>query len=74
MARRITIKNPDGCTYRLPMINKENNIRIEMDMGYPTLFGSLVDIIGKLEDIMSLEDWMKKTKNKVHVSAKNMHQ
>lgn len=64
---RLTIKNPDGRTYRLPMINKGHSLNLDMSMNYPTLTGSIVDIIGKIEDTLlkpgqSLEDWLKKNK------------
>ena len=60
--QRRTIKNPDGRTYRLPCIHQEDNLRIEMSMGYPTIFGTLVDLIGRLEDIRPLEEWIALTK------------
>lgn len=57
MARK-TIKNPDGRTYRMPLINSKDEVRVEMSMNYPTMFGTMVDLIGRLEDVRPIEEWI----------------
>lgn len=52
---RWTIPNPDG-TYRAPCMPEMGKARVEYFMGYYTAFGKMVDIIGKIEDIMPLEE------------------
>lgn len=60
---RLTRKNPDGKTYRLPCTEQTPGIRIDHRMGYPTLFGVMIDRIGRMEDTKSLEEWEKDIKN-----------
>lgn len=53
---RLTIKNPDRRTYRLPCAaNSEDCTNHPGPGGYPTLLGNKINILGKLEDIMPLE-------------------
>lgn len=53
---RLTIKNPDRRTYRLPCAaNSEDCQNQPGPGGYPTLLGNKINILGKLEDIMPLE-------------------
>ena len=62
---RLTRKNPDGKTYRLPCTEQTPGIRIDHRMGYPTLFGVMIDRIGRMEDTKSLEEWEKDIKKQL---------
>lgn len=57
---RLTIQNPDGESYRLPCGMNTSEKRVEHFMGYPTIFGSRIDILGKLEDLHPLEYYLEK--------------
>lgn len=59
---RKTIKNPDGKTYRMPLVNSKDEFRVDMSMGYPTIFGTIVNLIGRLEDIKPIEEWLETAK------------
>lgn len=53
---RLTIRNPDRRTYRIPCAVDTEDCRNQPGPGgYPNFFGNKIDILGKLEDIMSLE-------------------
>ena len=57
MKERCTIKNPGrGSGYRLPLASGED-IKIQTDRYANAAFGTLPDVIGKMEDIMELEKW-----------------
>ena len=60
---RLTRKNPDGKTYRLPCTEQTPGIRVDHRMGYPTLSGAMIDRIGRMEDIKPLTEWEKDIKN-----------
>ena len=55
----ITRINPDGVTYRLPMF-QDMSCRLEVQNGLPVLFGSIVDLLGKYEQLGTPEELMKK--------------
>jgi len=56
-ARRTRI-NPNGITYRMPLTRSGTGIRIECQGGIATVFGDLIDMVGKLEDVKPLEQWL----------------
>lgn len=57
---RLTVRNPDGKTYRLPCVSDTENLKNQPGPGgYPTLFGTKIDTIGRMENIMPLEEWEK---------------
>ena len=60
---RLTRKNPDGKTYRLPCTEQTPGIRVDHRMGYPTLSGAMIDRIGRMEDVKPLTEWEKDIKN-----------
>lgn len=60
---KLTMKNPDGKTYRIACAMDTEELRNQPGPGgYPTLFGSKIDTIGRMEAIMPLEEWEKLVK------------
>lgn len=55
----ITRKNADGVTYRIPMF-PGMSCRLEVQNGLPTMFGSIVDLLGKYEQLGTPEELQKK--------------
>jgi hypothetical protein len=58
---RMTIKNPNIGTYRAPL-NKMGGIRIEWQQEIPVVYGSLVDLLGRYEDLGTPEEIREKLK------------
>ena len=53
---RYTIKNPGrGTGYRMPLIN--DDLRIQRTPYGDSAYGELPDLIGKMEELMQLENW-----------------
>lgn len=52
---RLTRRNPDKKTYRFPCVQDTEETRVDNGMGYPSIFGAKIDILGKLEDMHPLE-------------------
>lgn len=68
---RLTVRNPDGKTYRLPCVSDTENLKNQPGPGgYPTLFGTKIDTIGRMESIMPLEEWEKLIKKIRHMSLR----
>lgn len=58
---RLTIRNPDRKTYRFPCAIDTDECRNQPGPGgYPNFFGNKINILGKLEDIMPLEEILEK--------------
>ena len=56
MKTRYTIKNPGrGTGYRMPLIN--DDLRIQRTPYGDSAYGELPDLIGKMEELMQLENW-----------------
>lgn len=56
MKTRYTIKNPGrGTGYRMPLIN--DDLRIQRTPYGDFAYGELPDLIGKMKDMMQLENW-----------------
>lgn len=56
MKPRYTIKNPGrGTGYRMPLIN--DDLRIQRTPYGDSAYGELPDLIGKMEEMMQLENW-----------------
>lgn len=56
MKPRYTIKNPGrGTGYRMPLIN--DDLRIQRTTYGDSIYGELPDLIGKMEEMMQLENW-----------------
>lgn len=57
MKERYTIKNPGKENgYRLPLLSDEQ-LRIQRTPYGDAAFGTLPDVIGKMEDMMKLDNW-----------------
>lgn len=54
-SRRTRI-NPDGRSYRMPVIH-DGDFRFEIQGGMPVLFGKIITFLGQLEEVKSLEEW-----------------
>ncbi len=54
--RRMTIKNSNDTGYRAPLRNHEK-IRIDHNEEIITVFGDVIDRLGKYEDLGTLEDF-----------------
>lgn len=73
MRERMTTPNPDGKTYRVGCaVDTEKIHNIPGPGGYPTLFGSMIDDIGKMEDAMPLSEWAKVAKKIASLPQKEM--
>lgn len=59
MQKRLTRKNPNVNTYRLPLMTN-SGFRAENQGGQLTLFGDLVDKLGRYEDLGEPEELTKK--------------
>lgn len=56
MKTRYTIKNPGrGTGYRMPLIN--DDLKIQRTPYGDSAYGELPDLIGKMEELMQLENW-----------------
>lgn len=55
-AERLTVKNPDGVTYRLPLSNGPS-FRQEWQYDQTVLFGTMVDKLGAYEDLGTPEEF-----------------
>ena len=55
VGRRLTVKNPDKQTFRLPM-HEEDTMSMKTQMERTVYYGSVIDRLGQYEELGSVEE------------------